>query len=55
MQASVSPLRPMQDKAYGMLSARAYLHQYEAYGLNREDLLQAFAAVEDVLGAYAAM
>lgn len=45
----------MQDKAYGMLSARAYVHQYEAYGLQLDDFTQCFAAVEDVLAAYGAM
>jgi hypothetical protein len=54
-QASVLPLRAMQDKAYGMLSARAYVHQYEAYGMQQEDFTQCFAVVEDVLASYGAM
>lgn len=54
-QAGVAPLREMQDKAYAMLAARAYVHQYEAYGLTQADFSQAFAVVEDVLGAYAAL
>jgi tubulin delta len=45
----------MQDKAYGMLSARAYVHQYETYGLTLDEFMQSFAVVEDVLGAYGAM
>lgn len=55
MQAGVLPLRAMQDKAYGMLSARAYAHQYEAHGMQQADFTQAFAVVEDVLAAYDAM
>jgi hypothetical protein len=55
VQAGVAPLRAMQDKAYGMLSARAYVHQYEAHGLSCADISQCFAVVEDVLAAYAAM
>lgn len=51
----MAPLREMQDKAYAMLAARAYVHQYEAYGLTQADFSQAFAVVEDVLGAYAAL
>lgn len=54
-QAGVLPLRAMQDKAYGMLSARAYVHQYEAHGMQQADFTQAFACVEDVLAAYDAM
>jgi hypothetical protein len=45
----------MLAKAYAMASARAYIHQYEAYGLGQADMQQCFAAVEDVLGAYAAL
>lgn len=45
----------MLAKAYAMCSARAYVHQYEAYGLGREELQQCFAAVEDVLAAYTAL
>lgn len=55
LQAGVAPLRAMQDKAYGMLSARAYVHQYETYGLTLDEFMQSFAVVEDVLGAYGAM
>ena len=55
VQASVSPLRAMQDRAYSMLAARAYVHQYEAYGMQRSDFQQCFAVVEDVLAGYAAL
>jgi len=55
MQAAVSPLRAMQDKAYSMLSSRAYVHQYEAYGMQQADFQQCFAVVADVLAAYGAM
>lgn len=55
VQAAVSPLRAMQDKAYSMLSSRAYVHQYAAYGMQQADFQQCFAVVEDVLAAYGAL
>ncbi len=45
----------MQDAAYRMASSRAFLHQYEAAGLEEGGLLAAFAAVEDTLAAYEAL
>lgn len=48
-------MRAMQDKAYNMLSAGAYVHQYETYGMQRADFQQCFAVVEDVLAAYGAL
>eukprot|EP00882_Tetradesmus_deserticola_P013685 GHRQ01014532.1.p1 GENE.GHRQ01014532.1~~GHRQ01014532.1.p1 ORF type:complete len:144 (+),score=73.73 GHRQ01014532.1:265-696(+) len=54
-QACVAELQPMLSKAYAMASAKAYLHQYEPYGLGQADMQQCFAAVEDVLAAYAAL
>jgi hypothetical protein len=54
-QACVAPLRRMQDRGYRLASSRAYLHQYEAHGLEEGQLLAAFAGIEDTLGAYAAL
>jgi hypothetical protein len=45
----------MQAKAYSMLSARAYVHQYEACGLALDDFQRCFAGVEDVLGSYSSL
>jgi tubulin delta len=52
-QAAVAPLRGMQDQAYEMLAARAYLHQYEKYGLQAAELHECFAQVEEIVGRYA--
>lgn len=52
LQAAVAPLRPMLGRAYGMLSARAYVHQYAAHGLGLPEFEAAFAGIEDVLDAY---
>ncbi|KAF8067211.1 TUBD1 [Scenedesmus sp. PABB004] len=54
-QACVAALRPMLAKAYAMLAARAYVHQYEAAGLGRPELEASCAAVEDTLAAYGAL
>lgn len=55
MQACVAPLHAMQSKAYAMLSARAYVHQYEAYGLGQQEFEQSFSVVEDIMAAYASL
>lgn len=54
-QATVAPLRRMQDAGYRMAASRAFLHQYEAHGLEEAQLLAGFAAVEDTLAAYEAL
>ena len=51
-QAAVAPLRGMQNTAYEMLAAKAYLHQYEKYGLQARELHECFAHVEDIIGCY---
>lgn len=45
----------MQDKAYAMLSAKAYVHQYEAYGLGQAEFEQCFSVVEEIMAAYASL
>ncbi|GBF91057.1 delta tubulin [Raphidocelis subcapitata] len=54
-QAAVAPLARMRDAGYRMAGARAFLHQYEAHGLEEGALLAAFAGVEDALAAYAGL
>lgn len=51
----MAPLHPMQSKAYNMLSARAYVHQYAAYGLEQQEFEQCFSVVEDIMAAYASL
>ena len=45
----------MQERGYRMACARAFLHQYEAHGLEEAQLLGCFAAIEDTLARYAAL
>jgi hypothetical protein len=51
-QAAVAPLRPMLARAYAMLGARAYVHQYGSHGLGVADLEACLATVEDTLASY---
>ena len=43
----------MQEKAVTMLSARAFVHQYEQFGLGVDEFRACFAHVEDVVQRYA--
>ena len=54
-QSAVAPARRTRDAGRRMLAARAFVHQYEAHGLEEAALLAAFAAVEDTLAAYDAL
>jgi hypothetical protein len=45
----------MQERAYRMASARAFLHQYEAHGMDEGQLLASFAAIEDTIASYEAL
>jgi len=42
----------VQERAYGMLASRAYVHQYEKYGMATRDFQECFAQVEDVVERY---
>lgn len=35
----------MQERAYNMLASRAFVHQYEQYGLQQADFEHCFAQV----------
>eukprot|EP00877_Chromochloris_zofingiensis_P000033 jgi/Chrzof1/1002/Cz01g36130.t1 len=54
-QASLLPVRCMQDRAYHMLASRAFLHQYETHGLLQEDFNTCFTTIEETLASYAAL
>ncbi|KAG2448245.1 hypothetical protein HYH02_006829 [Chlamydomonas schloesseri] len=45
--------RRMQEHAYGMLESRAFVHQYEKYGLSVADFQECFARIEDIAQRYA--
>lgn len=51
-------IRPMNDcirKAWSMFNARAYIHQYEKYGLTENDFIDSFGVVEQVVADYASI
>jgi hypothetical protein len=45
----------MLQRAHVMKGAGAYLHQYEACGLSKQDITHTLAAVEDVRACYEEM
>ena len=51
-ESSVDPVEAVCGKAWNMFSSRAYLHQYERFGLTQEDFMDSFVAVEQVLKDY---
>ena len=48
----VNPLDKVVSKAWNMFNSRAYFHQYAKHGLEEEDFINAFVAVENVISAY---
>ena len=51
-QSSVPPLDDVCGKAWNMFSSRAYVHQYERFGLAKEDFMCSFVAIEQVIKDY---
>ncbi|GFR40925.1 hypothetical protein Agub_g1581 [Astrephomene gubernaculifera] len=49
----VGPIQRMQEHAYGMLASRAFVHQYEKYGMSVSDFQSCFARIEDIAHRYA--
>ena len=52
LQACVKPVARMQSHAMSMLAARAYVHQYEAFGLRLSDLQEAVCSAAEVVSRY---
>ena len=48
----VAPLESLVTHASALVGSGAYLHQYQKYGLEREELEQALVTVEEALGRY---
>ena len=48
----IKPLDKVVSKAWHMFGSRAYFHQYAKHGLEEEDFVNAFVAVENVLSNY---
>ncbi len=55
LQTCMGLIRPMQDKAYKMHSAGAYLHQYKQFGIDKQDFDSCFARIEDTYASYQAL
>ena len=55
LQTCTGLIRPMQDKAYKMFNAGAYLHQYQQFGIDKQDFDGCFARVEDICASYQAL
>jgi tubulin delta len=45
-------LLPLQERAYSMLASKAFVHQYQKYGLGEGDFQECFAHVEDIAERY---
>ena len=54
-QASIVPMRKVLDKAYGMFDEKAYVHHYDRCGLSYNDMENAFANIEDIIGKYSGL
>lgn len=55
VQTPVAPVGRMLGKACQLYEARAYVHQYERYGLSCADFQEAFEVVEGMLERYRAL
>lgn len=55
VQSCSELIRCMQDKAYSMFNAGAYLHQYQQFGIDKQDFEGCFARIEDIYASYKAL
>ena len=53
--AAAQPPARMLGRAYAMFGSRAFVHQYEAHGVEAASFEEAFARVEDIGASYAAL
>ncbi|RVE64574.1 hypothetical protein OJAV_G00127120 [Oryzias javanicus] len=51
-QALLGPLDDIVRKAWNMFASRAYIHQYDAFGISEESFLDSFTALEQVISSY---
>ncbi|XP_064401726.1 tubulin delta chain-like [Halichondria panicea] len=54
-QSCIRPLNSVCRKAWNMYTAKAYVHQYEKYGLDSEDFLSCFVTMEQLIKDYAGL
>lgn len=52
-QGCIQPLSSVCRKAWNMYTSKAYVHQYEKYGLETEEFLDSFVTVEQTIKNYA--
>jgi len=51
-QLTLPALEVIIERAYRMFRERAYVYQYEKFGLEAEDLVESFCLFEQVLSDY---
>uniref|UniRef100_A0A7M5V5F2 Tubulin delta chain n=2 Tax=Clytia hemisphaerica TaxID=252671 RepID=A0A7M5V5F2_9CNID len=51
-QTFVQPMTKSVTKAWEMFNSKAYLHQYEKYGLGVDDFIDSFGVVEQMIADY---
>nr|XP_010307715.1 PREDICTED: tubulin delta chain isoform X3 [Balearica regulorum gibbericeps] len=48
----LKPLDSVVGKAWNMFASKAYIHQYTKFGIEEEDFLDSFTALEQVISSY---
>ncbi|XP_064323899.1 tubulin delta chain isoform X3 [Phalacrocorax carbo] len=51
-QFLLKPLDNIVGKAWNMFASKAYIHQYTKFGIEEEDFLDSFTALEQVISSY---
>ncbi|XP_068765833.1 tubulin delta chain isoform X3 [Struthio camelus] len=51
-QFLLKPLDNLVGKAWNMFASKAYIHQYTKFGIEEEDFLDSFTALEQVISSY---
>ncbi|XP_004075934.1 tubulin delta chain [Oryzias latipes] len=51
-QALLGPLEDIVRKAWNMFASRAYIHQYDTFGISEDNFLDSFTALEQVVSSY---
>ena len=54
-QSLVKPLDNVIKRAWNMFASRAYVHQYNKYGLTDDDFVDSFGYLEQILTDYATL
>ncbi|XP_029467409.1 tubulin delta chain [Rhinatrema bivittatum] len=54
-QFLLKPLDSIVGKAWNMFASKAYVHQYTKFGIEEEDFLNSFTAVEQVISSYSSL